>query len=220
MARRYDVAAVFAASCTVLNSPDGVLLKSPNERGDGWSKVELIETDRWADQQIHRVVVKTQYRYDCRPLWNALRKTPRVHRECRALQKLRRGGVAVPKVLSYSYDGTEAVLITDYVEGGLSLDKALGLEGVDRDTIISAVAIEIGRLHRIRWTHGALYPAHLLITEPLQQPRVHLIDLEKAKYLRNQAQDLYRFWRYAHFISATERTLFESVYQNTLRRGD
>lgn len=196
------------------------LLKPPNTRGEGWSKVALVDSAElpqgvnWAGRKpLQRVVVKTQWQYYCRPLWNGLRKTPLVRREQRALKRLGELGVAVPVVLHYSEESSMATLITSFIEGAQPFDEALNTLPQTRLAIVGCVAELIARLHRSRWVHGALYPAHILVTQSDNQPHAHLIDLEKAKYRGKRQSDLDRFWRYAGFLSAAERKHFEQVYE-------
>lgn len=198
-------------------------LKTPNTRGDGWSKVALQDASKWSEKKSGRVVVKTQRQYYCRPLWNGLRKTPLVRREMRALTRLHQRGVAVPEVLHYSEakvnGAIEAVLVTRFIDEALSFRDALVQYPEHRLIIVSRVATLIAQLHRVRWVHGALYPIHILITELQAQPPapvVHLIDLEKAKFLGNRQADLARFWRYGHFLSSAERQHFEQIYALTM----
>ena len=192
------------------------LLKTPNTRGDGWSKVALVQSLEWAEYATDQVVVKTQRDYHCRPLWNALRKTPLVRREQRALIRLRALGIAVPLVLEYKVANDEAVLVTSFIENAQALDEALNSAPTQRLATLGSAARLVGQLHRTRWTHGALYPVHILITHAETVPKAHLIDLEKAKYLGNRTADLARFWRHVDGVSVDERNHFEQVYAGVL----
>lgn len=195
------------------------LLKPPNTRGDGWSKVRLIETAKWSETGSRQVIVKTQQRYYCRPLWNGLRKTPLVRRELRALKQLRKIGVAVPEVLHYSQDQTEATLVTAFIKEAQSLDVAWRTRPGQHKAILAEVAQLIAQLHRARWVHGALYPAHILITQSEARPpgpHAQLIDLEKAKYLGNRQADLDRLFRHAKFLDDPQRSYFSRVYESAM----
>ncbi len=192
------------------------LLKQPNVRGAGWSRVSVSSTDRWLEYSNSQVVTKTQCRYYCRPVWNGFRRTPVVRREMRALLALRAKGVAVPLVLNYEEVGEESTLVSSFIENSLGFDEALKQPGAMRTEILSSVARLIGRLHRSRWVHGALYPIHILITEWSNEPRAHLIDFEKARYLGSRRRDLERFWRYGGMLSAAERVIFTEAYTRSL----
>jgi len=199
------------------------LLKKPNTRGEGWSKVALQDASEWGEHKAGRVVVKTQRQYYCRPLWNGLRKTPLVRREMRALIQLHQLGISVPEVVHYAETvvegAVEAVLVTEFINGALSFRDAIEQYPESRPEVIARVATLIAQLHSTRWAHGALYPIHILITGvDLQQPNpeVHLIDLEKAKFLGSRRADLARFWRYGHFLNASEREQFERDYKEAM----
>jgi hypothetical protein len=99
------------------------------------------------------------------------------------------------------------------------LDVALSAPGTDRNAILRCAARIIGRLHNAGWSHGALYPHHILITCS-KGASATLIDLEKAR--RNplkRAKDLQRFWRHAPAMSDSERALFDAEYFSARRGG-
>lgn len=187
--------------------------------GKGTSAVFLEPASDWGagDGQVY---VKRQTAYWCRPAWRGFRRTPTLRRELRGLTACRRLGVAVPDVVVYRQEGPHAVLVLEEVTHALPLDRALAAPGADRADIVGNVAGTIGRLHRGGWTHGALYPDHILV-RPGPGHEVVLIDLEKARRSRlRRASDLDRFWRHnAAHLSPPEAALFRQGYRSTLGRG-
>lgn len=188
-------------------------LKPPNIRGPGWSKVVTTSPSSFQNLSTRSVVVKTQYEYYCRPIWNAFRKTPLIHREMRALLALMRAGVAVPAVLAYEETPGQSSLTTTFIDNAASFDAALIAPGADRLRIIGSVARAIAHLHNTRWTHGALYPGHLLVVNANTEPTVYFVDLEKAKKWGSVSRDLRRFARYCPPFKDDEQTVFDSEYK-------
>lgn len=196
-----------------MTEPDCELVKPPqSRRGQGLSWVTVEPAADW-QAGSGRVFVKNQQGYWCRPVWRLFRRTPLLLRELRGLHACQRMGVAVPQILDYQDDGCCARLILAEVTHSQPLDEALARNDADRETIISRAAQLIGRLHRAGWSHGALYPHHILIGRD-EDRTATLIDLEKAR--RNpfkRGADLARFWRHAPALSESEKAQFASHYQ-------
>ena len=193
--------------------PDAELVKPPqSRRGQGLSWVTVEPAVDW-QAGPGRVFVKHQQGYWCRPIWRLFRRTPLLLRELRGLRACQRMSVRVPEIVDYQDDGLCSTLILAEVSNSQPLDEALARHDADREAIISHVAQLIGGLHRAGWSHGALYPQHLLISRD-DDRSVTLIDLEKAR--RNpfkRGADLARFWRHAPALSESEKAQFASHYQ-------
>lgn len=186
-----------------------------SRRGRGSSFVTVSQPPAGGD----RLFTKHQSDYWCRPVWRAFRRTPLLRRELRALRACARLGISVPVVLSYEDDGTQTRLQLAEVSQALPLDEALNAGTADRSAIISCTAQIIGALHHAGWSHGALYPHHILI-DTRTGASATLIDLEKAR--RNplkRGRDLQRFWRHAPVITDAERVLFNTEYRKARRGG-
>ena len=196
------------------------LLKEPNVRGEGWSKAAVVSPAPSQNLSTSRVVVKTQHQYFCRPLWNAFRKTPLVRREFRAINALVQKGVAVPLVISYEESDEEACLVTTFVENSQALDAALTAPDAKRGPVVTSVAQAIARLHRAGWTHGALYPDHLLVVNASSEPVTYLIDLEKARKWGSVKRDMKRFSRYRTLFTESEQKLFDTEYAKELAQRE
>ncbi len=202
-----------------MSPPDRVLVKAPqSRRGRGVSTVHLEPASRWGGGE-GRVYVKRQSGYYCRPPWRGFRRTPTLRRELRGLAACRNLGIPAPRVVSYRQWNGDAELVLAEVEG-LPLDQALErCSAAERAAIVGNVASLIGRLHRAGWTHGALYPHHILVGAAPDH-RVAFIDLEKARRnpLRRRS-DLARFWRHDRQLQPDERALFQRRYRSALRLG-
>lgn len=188
-------------------------LKSPNVRGKGISTVRRDSSDSWPEIGGNDVIVKVQRGYDCRPLWNWGRRTPVALRERRALLGCRAAGVHVPLVLEYRQTEEGAELTTTVVPDALSLDVALERYADQRSRILANAGFEIGKLHRARWTHGALYSDHILVC-PDSDFRVYLIDLEKGRRSIRTARDLARFERYNSYLTGADLGDFRRGYES------
>jgi tRNA A-37 threonylcarbamoyl transferase component Bud32 len=193
------------------------LLKEPNTRGDGISTVRRIGGEEWPEIGASQVVSKIQCGYYCRPIWNLCRRTPLVARERRALLGARNAGVRVPLVLDYRRTPAGSELITTLISDALPLDQAVAQFPEQRKEILRLVGREIGKLHRARWTHGALYADHILVT-PQAGFRVYLVDLEKGRRSLRAGRDLDRFLRHNSYLNAEDLVIFRSSYA-AARRG-
>jgi len=192
------------------------LLKTPNVRGDGVSTVERLPGANWS-QAAGDVVRKLQRGYYCRPLWNFCRRTPLVLRERRALLGAARAGVRVPQVIAYRNRSDGSELITAFIHEALPLRCAVARYPEARDRILRNAGFEIGKLHRARWTHGALYSEHVLVC-PDQSFNVSLIDLEKGRRSFRSRRDLARFLRHNDYLTAADLKTFRAAYASARRR--
>jgi tRNA A-37 threonylcarbamoyl transferase component Bud32 len=191
---------------------DADLLKSPNVRGRGISTVRRESGDAWPEIGGNDVIVKVQRGYDCRPLWNWGRRTPVALRERRALLGCRAAGVHVPLVLDYRQTEGGVELTTTVVPDALTLDVALERHPDRRSRILANAGREIGKLHRARWTHGALYCDHILVC-PHRDFRAYLIDLEKGRRSLRADRDLARFERYNSYLTEADLSDFRRGYE-------
>ncbi len=193
----------------------GTPVKPPQSRdGKGSSAVYLQAAEAWGGSS-GRVYVKRQESYFCRPAWRAFRRTPTLRRELRGLAACRDLGVPVPAVVAYREDGPRAELVLEEIAGALPLDRALGGAAACRDAIIDGLATVVARLHKGGWTHGALYPEHILASP---DGGVVLIDLEKARRsCFRRRSDLDRFRRHSEgLLTPREAAQFDDRYREAL----
>jgi len=195
------------------------LLKEPNVRGAGTSTVRSEPSDSWPEIGGNAVIAKLQSDYYCRPLWNWGRRTPVVRRECRALIGCRSAGVHVPLVVEYRETAAGAELITSVIPNALHLDEAVERYPDQRARIVRNAGFEIGKMHRARWTHGALYCMHILVC-PETDFRVYLIDLEKGRRSWRAGRDLARFERHNTYLTEQDWADFRAGYALRQARPD
>jgi tRNA A-37 threonylcarbamoyl transferase component Bud32 len=193
------------------------LLKEPNVRGPGTSTVRRGPGGAWPAAGGAEVVSKVQTDYSCRPLWNWGRRTPLVARERRALLGCSQAGVHVPAVVEYREVSRGAELITTFIPDALNLDVAVERFPAQRAKIFGSAGLEIGKLHKARWTHGALYSTHILVC-PESAFRIYLIDLEKGRRSLRAARDLDRFERHNRYLTRQDWADFRRGYDMG-RRG-
>jgi tRNA A-37 threonylcarbamoyl transferase component Bud32 len=196
-------------------------VKPDQYRGTGVSSIAVESGDRW---DLPRVYVKRQTAYWCRPLWRIGRRTLVLEREVRGLNAFRALGVRVPRVLSFQKSEGQGELVLSEISDSQPLDQAVGKDqavaenqaGTGRREIIGNLARVVGTLHRGGWTHGALYPAHILVA---RDNSIALIDLEKARrsFFRRRG-DLDRLFRHADFLGREDVELFEREYRIVVRQ--
>lgn len=193
-------------------------LKEPNLRGTGTSTVQRCPGDAWPEVGNNDVIIKIQNDYCCRPLWNWYRRTPVVGRERRALLGARSAGVHVPLVIDYRLTAAGTELVTTVIPNALHLDVALERFPAQRSNILRNVGYEVGKLHRARLTHGALYREHILVC-PDRGFRVYLVDLEKGRRSFRAGRDLARFVRRNGYLSERDRAEFRQGYEPAVGRN-
>jgi len=194
------------------------LVKPVNVRGEGHSIVFESSIATWTKGLVPRVIVKQQWEYMYRPVWNLGRSTPTVRNELRALSAFQRLGISVPSVVSYLEDGARAELVTVKIPQAVSMTVAMHDCPELAERIAISVALQLRRMHEHAWVHGALYPEHILVNQLRcgTAPQVFLIDLEKAKRSNKTKPDMERFWRYARFPNAEIAYCFEQAYSSPL----
>lgn len=191
----------------------GAWVEAPNQRRSGWSGVVRVEA---AGRSFY---VKRQYRHLCRDLRHPF-GWPTASREWRNLRRLRALGIAAPRPVFHAVrrgeDGTEAVLVTEALDGFSPLAELGAMPAAGREAIARALGDCLGRLHRARLQHGCLYAKHVMVRLASDgSPQVALLDLEKMRTRltgRKAAErDLDQLRRHQRFFDAAEwATLIDS----------
>jgi tRNA A-37 threonylcarbamoyl transferase component Bud32 len=104
--------------------------------------------------------------------------------EWRALQQLHGAGVAVPEPLAYAErSGGGALIVTPYLEGAGTLDRAYTGYAFEKRRIMRVVGELVHRLHDEGFVHGDLHAGNILVGEkgPV------LIDLQRVRGLQSKA---------------------------------
>ena len=157
----------------------GDWVEPPNRRRDGWSGMLRV---RIGEALFY---VKLQCNHRCwspRPPF----RHPTAKREYDNLLRLRALAIGAPEPVFYgqrhSAEGLEAVLVTRELYAYRSLDTLPALDAEQRHAVAVAAGELIGRLHRARLQHRALYDKHLMLRWPISgAPEIALIDLESMR---------------------------------------
>jgi tRNA A-37 threonylcarbamoyl transferase component Bud32 len=123
---------------------------------------------------------------------------------------LERSHIPAPKVVFYDEKTIEsadcAILITKTLLDYEPLDsitedwfKQSAVTRAQKKTLLRHVAKSLRNFHKSGLVHRALYPKHIFVKNAGKQPKVALIDLEKARFRKV-------FWYCAYFdLSALHR---------------
>lgn len=176
------------------------------------------------------LMVKRQQNYFSRTLLHPIRGIPTFEKEMvNALRYKRRLIPAIEPVFferAQCPEGERAVLVTEYLDGYVSLDELV--EGwqekgrpshARRRRIIKAVARAIRKIHQGGLMHNSLYPKHIFLKDTGEAIRVRFIDLEKNRWFplgeRRMIKDLATLNRRSPDWSRTDRLRFLMDYLGT-----
>jgi len=173
----------------------------PNERRGGWSGVGTLKLDNL------QVFVKKQQNHGRRTLLHPIKGEPTFRREFERLTFLAQHQFAAPQVVFYAESNKKglqrAILITEALTDYVPLDvitktcvTKVGATFEMQRHLLDSVASAVRQFHVLGLVHRALYPKHIFIKDAQTQPRVAVIDLEKARFSP-------LFWWRAYFDLAT-----------------
>ena len=211
-------------------SLDAPWVEEPNFRRQGWSGVCRLSLDESSGQPVI-IYLKRQENHGYRSLLSPLRLRPTAFREYKRLKSMQAAGVAAPEVLYYGERHTgkalQAILITREVPQSIAFEDYMGLAdkrpASEVGQVLQDTARLIGRLHRHRIQHCALYGKHVLISgyrsgnpttaSPEQRLVPYLIDVEKARRKPSRIsiarRDLNQFFRHAPWTEAHWETFLD-----------
>ena len=117
-------------------------------------------------------------------------------------------------------DGTEAILVTEHLDGYMPLDK-FEKEGIERHRLIEKIAAVVRMVHLRGLIHNSLYPKHIFIRKKNNEYEVRLIDLEKSKWFpfgdRRRVRDLKTLYKRSLGWGRIDRLRFIMAYNNLER---
>lgn len=199
--------------------------EEPNQRRGGWSGVgQLILNTN--DDKLN-VFVKKQQNHGRRTFLHPFKGEPTFRREFKRLEFLRTRGILAPKVVFYGEQAIEnkccAILATEALLGYEPLEEVTqdwfarrSHTRQQKRVLLKSVAIALRGFHDTGLVHRALYPKHIFIKSDEQQPKIALIDLEKARFsaffLYRAYFDLSALNRHAECWSRTDRMYFFLKY--------
>ncbi|MGQ0442957.1 MAG: lipopolysaccharide kinase InaA family protein [Methylophilaceae bacterium] len=200
--------------------------ETPNHRRGGWSGVGKLELNTAKGESLS-VFVKKQQNHGRATLRHPIEGEPTFRREFERLQYLKQHGFAAPKVVFYDEkvidNQTCARLVTEALLDYEPLDaiterwfKQGGISSVQKHRLLKVVAVSLLKFHMLGLVHRALYPKHIFVKDAATDPKVALIDLEKARFsplLFYRAYfDLASLNRRANYWSFSERLYFFQRY--------
>jgi hypothetical protein len=195
--------------------------RTPN----GWSKVSLLKL-KLANGGDKRFIVKRQQDHASRTFRHPLQGIPTLRKEFSTIRRCERRGLPCAEAVYYaerfSRDGQQAILITDYLEGYVALDrlardwqKECWPERRQRKHLLKMLALVIRRFHREHLQHNCLYPQHMFVNLDVNESPIRLIDLEKTR-LRlggsHNIRDLETLHRRSEIWTRTDRLYFLKTY--------
>lgn len=159
-------------------SVPGNWVEEPNQRRGGWSGMLR------ATLGGRLYYVKKQCNHLHRSLASP-RGEPTTEREYRNILRLESLGIRVPHPVfrgsGRTADGYAGILVTEALEGFVSLDTLEADAVADRRLLAEKVGAVIGILHRAQLQHSCLYDKHIMVRGQGAQVEVALIDLEKLR---------------------------------------
>ena len=193
---------------------------------DGWSEVCMLVVGL-LDGDEKRLILKRQKNHLTRTLLHPFRGIPTAEKELRNILHFKRLGIPTVEPVYFAkrrtWDGIQAILITEYLEGYRTLEEFVNTwqdEGwpkpSERNQIIRAIASLAGKIHRSGFQYNCLYPKHLLITRSKDAVSVRLIDLEKNKWRplgdKRRIRDLETLLRRSQGWTQADRIRFLTAY--------
>jgi tRNA A-37 threonylcarbamoyl transferase component Bud32 len=200
-------------------SVPGNWVEEPNRRRGGWSGMMRLSHGG------RLYYVKKQ----CNLLHRSLERPlgePTTAREHRNIERLTRLGIRVPKVVFHGLrrtsEGLEGLLVTESLDGFVSLDAAPPLDRPALKALAQAVGSVVGTLHRAYLQHSCLYDKHVMVRWDDGRPEIALIDLEKLRRpwlpWRAAAHDLDQLSRHQSIWSSADWQELLAAHRTAMRR--
>lgn len=190
-----------------------------NHRRGGMSSVgKLIVTSPTGNTIT--LFIKRQRHHQCRRVSKPWTKIPTLRREYQNLIALHQQSISTGMPIFYAEQGSQAVLGILEIKDATDLLQYYQQHADSLSVIVTRVATEIAKLHRLKWQHTALYPKHIFINSETQQ--ISFIDMESARkrlsWRRIMMRDLDSLNRHMPGLSALQRARFLKVYLGSLNR--
>ncbi len=203
-------------------------LDIPNTERGGWSTVSIL-TRKVSDGIEKRLIVKRQQKHTSFSFLHPFRGIPTFEKELYNILRYKQLGIPTIEPVYYSRrnstNGPQAVLVTEYLDGYVSLNELVTTwqehgqpNRFERIRVIKAVASLLRKLHSKDLQHNCFYPKHLFIKKENDKIRVKLIDLEKTKRRPfgngRKVRDLESLHRHSQGWSSADRLRFIKEYCN------
>ena len=207
------------ASFEQLWAYEGDWFEPPNRERGGWSGVNFIELTTDAGKKVG-FYLKRQQNF-MRLTWrHPIVGEPTFTREFAMMQYLKQHEIPIPNTVFFASKQTQAVLLTEALEGYISFDywlKNNPYASVSKKRkLLSALAQTIRSLHQARVQYRSLYTKHLFIKDNDDNFDIALIDFEKSRVSTFipilKFSDLITFNYRTPSLSRTQRLYFFKQY--------
>ena len=159
----------------------GDWFEPPNRERGGWSGVNFIELTNEAGKK-QGFYLKRQQGHMRRTWRHPIVGEPTFVREFEIIEHLTQHNVKTPKIIYFGSQQTQAVLLTEALEGFVSLDKMqIGFQFSQKNDMIRQLAGAVRNMHLAGVQHRSLYDKHFFIKEINSSFEAALIDFEKSR---------------------------------------
>lgn len=159
----------------------GDWFEPPNRERGGWSGVNFIELTN-ADGRKQGFYLKRQQGHLRRTWRHPIVGEPTFVREFEIIEHLNQHNVKTPKIVYFGSQQTQAVLLTEALQGFVSLNNLQpGFIFSQKAELIRQLAIAVRNMHLAGVRHRSLYDKHLFIKEIDRSFEIALIDFEKSR---------------------------------------
>ena len=159
----------------------GDWFEPPNRERGGWSGVNFIELTNEAGKK-QGFYLKRQQGHMRRTWRHPIVGEPTFVREFEIIEHLTQHNVKTPKIVYFGSQQTQAVLLTEALEGFVSLDKMqIGFQFSQKNDMIRQLAGAVRNMHLAGVQHRSLYDKHFFIKEINSSFEAALIDFEKSR---------------------------------------
>ena len=194
----------------------GDWFEPPNRERGGWSGVNFIELTNEAGKK-QGFYLKRQQGHMRRTWRHPIVGEPTFVREFEIIEHLTQHNVKTPKIVYFGSQQTQAVLLTEALEGFVSLDKMqIGFQFSQKNDMIRQLAGAVRNMHLAGVQHRSLYDKHFFIKEINSSFEAALIDFEKSRVnsfiSMLKFSDLITLNYRTHSFSRTQRLRFYKQY--------
>ena len=159
----------------------GDWFEPPNRERGGWSGVNFIELTNEAGKK-QGFYLKRQQGHMRRTWRHPIVGEPTFVREFEIIEHLTQHNVKTPKIVYFGSQQTQAVLLTEALEGFVSLDKMqTDFQFLQKIELIRQLAGAVRNMHLAGVQHRSLYDKHFFIKEINSSFEAALIDFEKSR---------------------------------------
>ena len=198
---------------------EGDWFEPPNRERGGWSGVNFIELTNDAGKKVG-FYLKRQQNFMRRTWRHPIMGEPTFTREFTMMQYLNQHKIAIPNTVFFASKQTQALLLTEALEGYISFDCWLknnpDASVSKKRKLLSALAETIRGLHQARVQYRSLYAKHMFIKDNADNFEIALIDFEKSRVSTFipilKFSDLITFNYRTPNLSRTQRLYFFKQY--------